>query len=279
MKRISILIAAALVAALSVFALVGCGGESSDSEPTPEATEQTQEEIVAELQDAVANATAFQSVTVNDETTAGAVGEEESSTSTGLYKFDESGESPKTYFKATIDDISLEYYSDGENAVLVTDGPVYGGTTEQFGDPHFGGFQAYLADRIGDLNTIIECASDVTKEQQDDTTVYTVTIDPEKLIAADEDLQTVAEVGNALTAGVYTIAFDQDGHIVSIVESLESEMTASEVALTLSDFDSTTIDSMPEATSTYDEMLQDEDLKYGAFAEQLGASADDEAAK
>ena len=279
MKRISILLAAALVAALSVFALVGCGGEAADSEPAPEATEQTQEEIVAELKDAVANAPAFQSVTVNDETTAGAVDGEESSTSTGLYKFDESGESPKTYFKATIDDVSLEYYSDGEDVVLVTDGPVYGGTTEQFGDPHFGGFQAYLADRIGDLNTIVDCASAVTKEQQGDETVYTVTLDPEKYIASDETLKEVADAGNALKAGAYTIAFDKDGHITSIVESLESEMTTTEVALTLSDFDSTTVDPMPEATSTYDEMLADEDLKYGAFAEQIGASADDEAAK
>ena len=135
-------------------------------------------EAIAELKDAIASRPAHKSVTLTEVV--------KGSTKTGasdgqsapdtiepkiVYKFDASGEKLKTDMTGKIDDVTIRYCSEGDDAVCVTDGPVYSGTTEQFDLSHFAGVEAYLKDAVGDLNTIADCVDTVEKEQQGDLTV------------------------------------------------------------------------------------------------------------
>lgn len=293
MRRTSICFAAALSAALAVGAISGCGSQPAPSESAPaesaEATadvEQSQDQIIAELKELAANRFAYQSVTVDEDITTVTKGEEEAPEddeatenvgitgddeigSKTVYKFDASGDTLRTSMVTQIDDVTLAYYSDGDDAVVVTDGPVYSGTTEQFDLPHFKGVESYLTDTFGDLHVIVDCADTVTKGQQGDATIYTITVNPEKYIAADELLALLAEYGDPLQSATFTFGFDQQGRMV-MAESVEEYTTdIAHRVVTLSDFDSTVVEPMPEADRTYEQMEQDEQMKLDALAKQI----------
>ena len=319
MKRITSIVAAALVAALAAGAVAGCSSQpassataSGSASASASAAEQSQDAIIAELKSAVANEPAYKSVTLTElskatffnvpeavetdasassdsaDSEAAASGEAASSESASadeatsdetieskaVYKFDESGDKLKTSMTAEIEGITLQYYSDGEDAVCVTDGPVYSGTTAQFDSTHFNGVAAYLKDATGDLNTVIDCAATVTKEQQDDVTVYTLTLDPEKYIKSDEILSLMAENGDSVVEAVFALGFDQEGHIVSIHKVITYVANASDLTLTLSDFDSTVVEPMPEADKTYEEMEADIDAKFEALYDELDLTSE-----
>ncbi|MDO4797977.1 MAG: hypothetical protein Q4A01_08155 [Coriobacteriales bacterium] len=290
MKQTSICFAAALTAVLAMGTMAGCGNQSTSpanvsaessaesSQTTTDAAssdaKQSQDEIIAELKEAAANPIPCKSVTVNETTTSVLKGDEAATAddeiaSKTVYKFDANGDKLRTSMVSTIDNITLTYYSDGDDAVLVTDGPVYSGTTEQFDLPHFKGVESYLTDTFGDLRSIIDCVDTVTKEQQGDTTVYTLTVIPEKYIASDEILTMMAEYGDPLQSATFTFGFNKDGRIVSAEDKTEYTTVVSGRAVTLSDFDSTVVDPMPKADRTYEQMEQDEQLKLDALAKQI----------
>lgn len=179
-----------------------------------------------------------------------------------------------------IDDIAIRYCSDGDDAVCVTDGPVYSGTTEQFDQSHFAGVEAYLEGAVGDLNTIADCVGSVAKEQQDGLTAYTLTLDPEKYMASDEILTMMKEYGDPVVSAVFTLGFDGEGHLASIHEVVEYAKSIADRTYTLSDFDSTTVDPMPAADKTFEEMEADINEKYEALEDELDATSEyqDEAA-
>ena len=322
-KHLTMHVAAALVAALSVGAMTGCGNKApSDDTAAPAAAEQTQEEIVAELKQAIANEPEYKSVTVtekviatpkggvadteSDETDAAKADEtdaaetDEAATaetdeavaaeddainetmepvdaltdtpetleSTTVYQFDASGDKLKTSMTGESMGIKIQYFSDGDDAVCVSDGPVYSGTTEQFDMVHFKGLEAYLENTVGDLNTIVDCVDTIAKEQKGTETVYTLTLDPEKYIKSDEILTAMAEeLDDPVIEAVYTIGFDQDGHITLIRVETKYKDSASELDVAFSNFDSTVIDSMPEADKTYEDMEADIEGKFDTFLE------------
>ncbi len=259
-----------------------------------------------ELKDAIANAPAFKSVSVEEETeavfeaeaadeasdssasseageasasaeaagTTEAEAESQTITSKSTYKFDESGDKVKTSTESKIEDITLKYFTDGDDAVFVTDGPSYSGTTEQFGIEHAKGFAAYLTSTIGDLTTMADCASKVEKMESSGLAIYTVTLDPQKYIASEDVLRMMAEGGDAVKEALLTITFEENGSIVGIdlvVSYEKGHMTGKH--LMIGDYDSTTIDPMPEADRTYEEMEADMKLKLDAFEKQLGSEA------
>ena len=200
--------------------------------------------------------------------------EPESITSKSFYKFDESGDKVKTSVESELEGITLKYFTDGDDAVFVTDGPIYSGTTEQFGVSHAAGFKAYLTSTIGDLNTLADCASKVEKLDANGLAVYMVTLDPQKYIASDEVLGIMAEAGDPVTEALFTIAFDNDGSIgaIDLVVTYE-QGSVSGKHLILRDYDNTTIDPMPEADRTYEDMEADMKLKLDAFEKQLESEA------
>lgn len=329
-----------LAAALMTIALVGCGGQSassasassssassasssaasasessasaSNSASASAASAESQNTLVAELKNALANEPAYKSVTLTEVTNAVSKGEsgaaeeasnasasseaasseaasseavsesaasEESSSGDSLgsktvYKFDESGDKLKTSMLAEIGDIKIAYYSNGNDAVCVTDGPVYSGTTEQFGEVHFAGVEAYLADAFGDLNKIIDSVGTVEKGQQGDLTVYTLTLDPEKYMASDEILTIMKESGNPVESAVFTFGFDKEGHLALIHEVVEYTTSIADRAETFSDFDSTVVDPMPAADKTYEEMEADIEEKYAALEKELDVTSE-----
>ena len=329
MKRLTICIVAALAAALAVCAIAGCSSQSASSASSASAASsassassaQSQEEITAELKNAIANEPEFKSVTVTQTTEAIFKADTESATSESsaaasesaaasseaasseaasseaassaaasseaasnaaadeasanviaskaVYQFDASGDELKTKVTATMEDIVVEYYSVGDKAVCVTDGPIYSGTTEQFAEPHFGGFEAFLAKEIGDVNTLIDCADTVTKDEIDGATVYALTLNPEKYIASDEILTMMAEYGDPVLNANISFAFDKEGHMVSYHQYVEYQASSNESTLEFSDFDSTVIDPMPEADKTYEEMEQDIQSKLDEFDKML----------
>ena len=282
MKRVALCVVAALVVVLTVGVMAGCSSQSTST------AEQSQDEIIAELKDAISNPPTYKSVTVtevtestfeNDEAesdgSSTSAANSEASTepdvieATTVYKFDASGDKLKTSMTAEIGDITLQYFSDGEEAVCVTDGPVYSGTTEQFDMTHFAGVEAYLENTIGDLNTLVDCIDTVTKEQQEDMTVYTLNLDPQKYIDSDETLSILADYGSPVLSAVVTLGFDQEGRIVLADEMTEYELSSNRTTVTLADFDSTVIEPMPEADKTFDEMNADMEAKLDELAEAL----------
>ena len=297
MKRTILCITAAIIAALAVGAIAGCSSQSSAPSP---------EDLIAELKDAITSGTAFDSVTVTERTQSVATGaaeeeadeaaseeaesaeaesaeaesaeaesaeaeseEADSIESMTVYKFDKSGDQVKTCMTSTYGDLTLQYFSDGDDAVCVTDGPVYSGTVEQFELPCLSGFEAFLADTYGDLNSVLDCFSNITKEEADGVTTYTVELDPEKYIASDEILTMLADSGEPVQESVYTFGFDKDGHLVKLSEVISYADFSTSDAIELADFDSTVIDPMPEANRTYEQMEQDIDAKYAVFESQM----------
>ena len=288
MKRTTLIIVAALVAALAACALAGCGSQSasssaavsgsasasaaSESASASAAAEPSQEELVAELKDALANAPAYKSVTIDAEESTITEVEDEGTTATTLYKFDASGEKLKTSAEIEIGGVKLAYYTDGDDAVCVTDGPVYSGTVEQFELSYAAGADVYLKDAIGDLGTLVDCAAQVEKMESNGITAYLMTLDPEKYIESDEALKLLAQYGSPVKEAFFTISFDEDGSIGSLDLAVAYEDSKKMTNLMLKDYDSTTVDPMPEATRTFEDMEQDMQLKYDALFAQLEAA-------
>ena len=314
MKRITMCVAAALVAALAAGTMAGCGSQpaasasgsgsasassASGSASASAVAEQSQDEIIAELKGALKNVPKFKSVTVTEDSistlsnvadatetssseaasSSSAAAEEAGAESDSIaartvYKFDESGDTVRTSMTGEIEDITLQYFTEGDNAVCVTDGPVYSGTVEQFDLPHAAGSKAYLSSATGDLDTIVECIATATKSQQDGMTVYELTLDPAKRIASDEVFQILADNGDPILSESVIVGFDEKGYLVWANEKREFQDTTAEKNLMLSDFDSTVVDPMPEADKTYEEMEADIDEKYEAlFAEWEAAES------
>lgn len=189
--------------------------------------------------------------------------------STTVYKFDESGDKPKTSAAFELADIKMQYYTDGDDVVCVTDGPAYSGTIEQFDLMYKTQASAYLNDTIGDLNALVDCATSVTQDEINGVIGYELTLDPEKYIATDEMLKLAADSGDPVQQAYVTVGFDKDGNIVWMTKTNVFALTTSSVLLDLEDFDSTVVDPMPEATKTYEEMEADIKAKMGAIDEEL----------
>ena len=289
MKRTTICIAAALAAALAVGALAGCSGQSSsasasasgasESASASTASEQSSEELVAEFKDAAKNVPDYKSVTITAEESSIATDsdtdKDESVTGTTVYKFDETGDVLKTSIDAEVSGIKLKYITEGEAAVFVSDGPVYSGTVEQFDLPSAGGPGAYLDDAIGDLDTLAACAADVEKMESHGLVFYTLTLDPEKYIASDEALKMLADYGSPITEALVTVGFDEDGSICSIDKKIAySDITAVK-NLVFSDYGATTVEDLPEADKTYEEMEADMQEKLDALSDELDALVDE----
>ena len=325
MKRISLYITATIVAALAIVVLAGCNSQPASSTSASAASSisasttsaQSQDEIIAELKDALANAPAYKSVTVTEEmesifmaddesaasgSSASAASSESSSSESAtssaaadgsssepevievksVYKFDASGDKLKTCMTGEIGDYKIQYFSDGNDAVCVTDGPVYSGTTEQFGMTYAAGVDAYIANEVGDLNALIDCAASVEKMESKGLTFYALMLDSEKYIASDEILTLMAESGTPVKVAFFTIGFEEDGSIASIDLAVTYDKSKNTRGLMFSDYDSTVIDPMPEADKTYEEMEEDMTKKVDALYEELdtveGSAGSSEAA-
>ena len=354
MKHKSIF-AVVLVAALAICALAGCSSQTpapSNTSNTSPSAEQTQDQILSELKDLVANPVEYKSVTITEETASITKSDTESEdksaesadakanenaaksdesatkdeskesistneeksenaarsddgktnmsevastaasaatnaavsvvektldnifdsdaiTSKTVYKFDESGNQIKTSAEIDAAGVKMTYISDGDKAVCITDGPIYGGTIEQFNLPQFKGAKAYLESTIGDLSKLVDCADTVEKiepEATDELVYYSLTLDPEKYTASDDTLKLMADSGTKVESTAVTIGFDKDGYIVSVDKVVEYSTGIKAVwNLTFDDFDKTTVQDMPEANATYEQMDSDILKKIGEF--------------
>ena len=297
MKHSSICIATALAATLAIGLMAGCSSqpassasvsaesasaESASAEASasaPEsasasaAVEQTQDELIAEFKDALAKTPEFKSVTVSSEesTTLASEGssDEEPYVEKTVYKFDASGDQLKTSAEAEISDMKLGYITEGDKAVFISDGPVYSGTPEQFALISSEGVEAYLDYTIGDLNVLADCAANVEKMASNGLTFYTLTLDPQKYIDSDEILQVLAESGSPVKEALVTIGFEEDGSICSIDKKVAFEDLTKLNNLVFSDYDNTTVEAMPEADKTYEEMEADMQEKLDALSDEL----------
>lgn len=307
MKRTTICIAAALAAALAAGALAGCSSQPASSASAPAASSasasasasassaaaQSQDELVAELKAAIAGAPTFKSVTVAVEeesifeaaaadssasaasssasaASSSASAEPEKLATMSVYKFDASGDKLKTSVSTDIEDVTLQYFTDGDDAVFVTDGPVYSGKVDQFDLSHAKGFEAFLTSTVGDLSKLADCAASVEKMEQDGLKFYMVTLDPQKYTASDEALTVLAKYGNTVKEALLTVGFNENGNIISVDLGVTYEQGDSKLDhLVFSDYDSTVIDPMPAADRTYEDMEADMQLKLDALAKQL----------
>lgn len=309
MKRISTCIAAACVAALIACALVGCSGQAASSAsasassasaaPSASASSasassevQTTEVQPAEMKEVLANIPAVKSVTVTDEedatftfesgdssasaassgasASASSAAATETIATTTVYKFDATGDKLKTSMETELEGVKLQYFTEGDDAVFVTDGPIYAGTVEQFDLSHGKGFDAYIKDTVGDPNVLLDCASSIEKMEVQDLSIYILNLDPAKYIASDEVLGAIAQAGDPVTEARFSIGINGDGSIASVdlIVSYETNHTRGSHLL-FADYGSTTVDPMPAADRTYEDMEADMKLKLDAMAKQL----------
>ena len=266
------IVATALGLTLAVGALTGCSGQQAstsadaDGAATTEATaeqsaEQSVEELAAEFKQALQNAPAYTSVTLNVEESSQATGDADPISSTTVYKFDASGDALRTSAQVDIGGVQLSYYTEGDNAVFVSDGPVYGGTNEQFDLIQAQGVDAFMNDLIGDYAMFADMSSDIEKMESNGLTFYLMTVDSAKYIEADESLKGLADSGSALQGCDVTVGFEEDGSICSVDRKLVFGDVVALKNVGFSDYDATVVDPMPEATSTYEQMLADEEAK------------------
>jgi hypothetical protein len=291
MKRMTTLMATALSLAIATGTMAGCGSQQSqqpaETEATTETTEtaeaespetdategqeelvvsdKSQEELKAEFTSAMDNAPQCTSVTVKDETVSTFTETGETIDQQATYKFDESGETPKSSIEVSISDVQLSYYIDGNDVACVTDGPVYSGTVEEFGLETSTTPESYLEQVIGKRGSLADCAATIEKLETSVMDIFVVTLDPQALIASDETLQMLADSGSPVKAAKTSVGFDKEGNIASIDSTIDYGTSTIERHLLFSDYNATTIDPMPEATATYEQMMADEDAKLEEF--------------
>ena len=273
MKRTTMYIVLALAAALAMGLMAGCSSQpassSSAGDSASAATEQTQEQVIAELKDALANVPEYKSVTITEDDEATAVEDSEPIKGTTVYKYDASSDKLKTSMEGTVGDITIAYYTDGDDVVCVTDAGNYAGTTEQFDRSWFTSADALVKDAIGDFDALIDCAATVEKMDAQGLTAYTLTLDPEKYMASDEILTSLAEVGDPVKESLVTFTFNEDGSIGAIDKKDTYEKSTDLTTLVFSDYDSTTVDPLPEATKTYEDMEAEMMAKLDAMDDEL----------
>ena len=253
MKRTTLFIVAAIAAALAVGAMMGCSSQQA-----------SQDDLIAEYKDALANVPECESVTVAVEDSATFPGEDEI-VETSIYKFDASGDTLKTSIEVDASGVALKYYTDGDDAVFVSDGPVYSGTAEQFDLVSAQGFQAFLDDAVGDLNVLADCTTEIEKMESNGLTAYFLTLDPQKYTESDEALSMLAEYGTVVQEATFTVSFDEDGTIASVDQNITYEDSTKYKGLIFSDYGSTVVDPMPEADKTYEDMEADMEAKFNTI--------------
>ena len=254
--------------------------------------EGTQEELIAMLKDAIAKMPAVKSVTVQEEERAtlpvqieyssGSSASSESSASSSsaieptildtvaVYKFDETGDKVKSSMTSEVGGIKMSYYTEGDQAVLVSDGTAYSGTTEQFGVSHAGGFKEYITGEIGDLNMLADCAANIEVMTSSGLTFYVMDLDPQKYTKADEALGILAEIGDPLTESRLALGFDEDGTLASVdFTNTYEQGNSKEIHLMPKDYDSTTVDPMPTAEKTYEDMEAEVKAQVDGFVNQI----------
>ena len=262
MKRLTKGVVAVLAATLAVGLIAGCSSQSAASGSASASTAasasaasgQNQEALVKELTDALASVPAFSSVTVNEEVTSVYSADDDSVESTSTFKFDISSDPLRTSATMDVEGTITQFFTAGGDAVYVADGSAYSGTVEQFAIPFANGFDAYIASTIGDLNVLIDCASAVEKDVVNASTVYRLTLDPEKYIATDEALGILADTGSPVQEAYVTIGFDDNGRIASIDQAVNYGTSTISKTLSIADYDSTSVEPIPEATKTFEDL-------------------------
>lgn len=270
----------ALGLVLAMGTMVGCGGQqAAPSDGAATTAAQSQDDLTAELNQAIKDEPAYQSVTLTEETNSvffsvddqGNINETESDPITlaakTVFKFDESGGKMRTSADMEMEDLTMRYVTDGDKAVCVTDGPSYAGTADQFALMHADGAKAYIESTIGKLDALVSYASDIAKEQKGDGTVYTLTLDTDMYTKSDETMKMLADSGNPVKEAIVTIGFNKDGRMVTVGNKLTYGASSNERTCTLTDFDKTTVEELPKATKTYEDFEKDQQVKLDAADE------------
>ena len=181
------------------------------------------------------------------------------------------GDQLKESITAEYEGEKLQYFTDGNNAVFVSDGTAYSGTTEQFGTQDYSGFDTFVAHVVGDLETLVGCASSAEKMESKDLTLYMLSFDPQKYIATDPTLTMLSEAGMPVKDAILTIGFDKGGNVASMIAAINFEDSGLVETLEFSDFDSTVVDPTPEATKTYEQMDKDMQQQIEQLMKELDA--------
>ena len=108
-----------------------------------------------------------------------------------------------------------------------------------------------------------------------DTASYQLTLDPRKYMDADEALLALEKSGNPIKNAQLTIYFDADGHIAGLKKHYEFPEAINDITDSLSDFDATTVEAMPEATKTFEELEADREIKFHELFDGLEELNDD----
>ena len=287
MKRRTTLAAAALSIVLATGAITGCGGQSGSA---PDGTKATQEqasdaiessdlsleELAQEIKAGIANLPQQQSLTIPSESVSKYTGTDspdpttDEMSETDVYKFDMSGGTLRSTSEYTMSGVTMKYYTDGDRVVCITDGPAYGGSADEFMLTQSDGYLALIDETFGDLSTVVDCATSIEKTLEMGQSVYSLELDAQKYINSDEILSIMSDSGSPVISASYVIAFDADGNYSKISNTVDYGTSTSTKTFVFSDFGTTTVDKMPEATKTYADMQADMQAK---IEELLASSA------
>lgn len=289
MKHQTMYLSAALAAALTVGSIMGCGdAKTSQQVPAEQApveqTELSQDEILAELKDAYQKASSYKSVTVaqhlvsNPADGNGQIKEPTADNKTYeeniIYKFDASGEKVKTSAAVDVEGSTVQYVTDGDAGTCTMDGVVYGGEAAEFPATFSGGVDSYLKQAIGDLPKVIECADTASKEQAGDIATYRLALNVEKYSQTSDILKILWESDAPIKGADLAISFDKDARVSGMELTTDYGESISVKTLSFSDYDSTTVEALPKATKTAEDLQKALAAKRGG-----GKAADTEEAK
>lgn len=169
---------------------------------------------------------------------------------------------------------SVDIYINGDEAIVAMGDQAYSATLEELNMEQYKDPSTFASSQGADVSRIKESAASIEKTAEGDGFVYDVVCDPDKYMAASgTDMATLAQFGDAVKIDHVNLKFHVDGEnkLTAVDTDFGGTGIMMNVAVTISDVDSTEVPEAPEPTGSYSELL-----------EQLGGSTDgaiDEAAE
>ena len=204
-----------------------------------------------------------------------AAAEDTSLNTTTVYKFDQSGDAVKASSSCDFLGSTFNAFLDGDKAVMEVDGDAYAGTVEEMSAQELTSIDELLNTKAGDFEAITSCVSAADVDEQGDSTVYALVIDPDKYAESSEIEKALAEAGLKKEAFAVSYEFGADGKLLSVSVNEVTSHETTQATLSFTDYDATVVDQAPETDKTYADMDAEIQKVVDAIAGEEQAASQD----
>lgn len=196
-----------------------------------------------------------------------------------LAKCDRSGEKTRMQTTTHAMGYDVELYVNGSDAVLFFVEQAVGATLEQLGMTEYADIISLIRWQGGDVTQFMDAVQDVQTETDGDITVYTVTCDPAKYVAANAGVGAFEQMGKAAKLDTAKLVYrvNADGLLAGVSIDVSGTGVAHKIDCTFSDYNATDVENGPEPTMSYREMTtgQSDDEADGETDEDSGEGYED----